>query len=48
MIISNLLDCLGRALSFLLQVEIFSSQRLIRRDMIFGCRYVSIFVIRLC
>jgi hypothetical protein len=40
MIISNLLDCLGRALSFLLRVEIFNSQRLIRRDMIFGCRCV--------
>ena len=40
MITSNLLDCLGRVLSFLPPVEIFNSLRLIRRDMIFGCRYV--------
>jgi len=40
MIISNPLDCLGRVLLSLLPVEIFSSLHLIRRDMIFGCRYV--------
>jgi hypothetical protein len=40
MIISNLLDCSGRVSSFPLLVEIFNSRHLIRRGMIFGCRYV--------